>query len=112
MGGAMNNPLETLAGGRSVTVKLLSGEQEPVFVKLLTIREMQQYIANADDQAALAELFTGKPKGWSDTIEVESVLEVVRVGEEVNERPFVNYVSHQKARSERILRASGDGPKT
>ena len=45
-------------------------------------------VENGGDIAFLAELFTGKPKGWSELVTVKTCLDIVERGEALNRSPL------------------------
>lgn len=82
-------PGQIIDGGTTITAIRSDGSgSEQVHVKLLSIREIQRYFENGDDIAFLAELFTGKPKGWSELVTVKTCLDVVERGEALNRSPL------------------------
>ena len=94
--------MSVLEGGDTVSVARLNGGTENVKVKLLTLRELQRYATQADDVAALAEMFAGKPKGWADLITPEAACRVVECGEALNKAPLESFVAYQLARKDRL----------
>jgi len=82
-------PGQVIDGGTTITAVRADGSgAEQVQVKLLSIREIQRYFMAPDDIATLAELFTGKPKGWSELITPQSCMEIVERGEALNKSPL------------------------
>lgn len=89
---------EAVNRGREVTVRYIGGAQPPekIIVRTMTIRQCKALLANLADPATLAELFCGKKTGeWADTVEVESIDEIVSVGLEVNRPTLTRYAEMQ-----------------
>jgi hypothetical protein len=84
------NPSQVIDGGDTITVARTDGTKGAVQVKLLSIRELQSYVAlaAAGELAASAELLAGKPKGWADLVDVADVIRIVESGEALNSRPL------------------------
>jgi hypothetical protein len=95
--------LETLMGGKMVTVTLREGAKEEITVQQLAVAQMPRLLAVMEDEAAMVELFCGKPKGWAVTLTPEAHEEIVTEGERLNADFFGRWVQRQLQRRERLV---------
>jgi hypothetical protein len=94
---------ETLFGGAELEVDLVAGGTEKVFVRQIPIRLMPQMMAYLENENRLVELFCDRPKGWSDSITVESFEKVVQEGERLNTDFFVRWFQRRLTRQEKVM---------
>jgi len=77
--------LITLAGGVEMEVTFQNnGAGEKVKVRQIPISKMQEFILAMGDESHSIELYCDKPKGWADTLSVESANAVADKGQEIN----------------------------
>jgi len=95
--------IETLMGGKAVTVALRDGVKEEVFVQQLAIAQMPRMLAVIEDEAAMVELFCARPKGWAANLSPEAHEELVTEGERLNADFFARWVQRQLQRRERLV---------
>jgi hypothetical protein len=95
--------IETLMGGKVVTVALRDGAKEEITVQQLAVAQMPRMLAVIEDEAAMVELFCSKPKGWATTLTPESHEEIVTEGERLNADFFGRWVQRQLQRRERLV---------
>ena len=80
--------LITIAGGVEMEVAYQNnGDKEKVKVRQIPISKYSQYIMVMHDTALVIELYCDKPKGWADSLTLESAIDVAEKGQELN-RPF------------------------
>ena len=94
---------DTLLGGVEIEVNLVAGGTEKVFVRQIPVRLMRQMLAYLEDENRLIELFCDRPKGWSDSITVESFEKVVQEGERLNTDFFVRWFQRRLTRQEKVM---------
>lgn len=95
--------IETLMGGKVVTVMLREGVKEEVAVQQLAVAQMPKLLAVIEDEAAMVELFCNKPKGWAAKLPPEAHEEIVTEGERLNADFFGRWVQRQLQRRERLV---------
>lgn len=78
------SPLVIAAGGEKLTVQNGQGERVEVFVRLLKMAQLADYMAAADDEQRLAELLLGLPSGSCVDWPPFSVMRVVQLGHDLN----------------------------
>jgi len=85
---------EILQGFARLEIKLENGQPSLLEVRVLSIRKIQEFFAAQakGDQARSAEILTGKPEGWADSIPVGEVFRILEVGERLNMVPFGQFV--------------------
>ena len=96
--------------GKDVVVKYRPSADGRQLEEKLTIRElplsqMSKYIDASEDACKLAALLMGRDVNWVDTLSIDSVEEIVRVGEELNRSFFSRWVGMQRGVKEGILGA-------
>lgn len=105
----MNAPtetIETLIGGKQVSVKFKGGTEEAVFVRQLPIRQLPEYLSKQDDEAGLIELVCDKPSGWSDGLTMQSHESLIEIVEAMNSVPFFAWLRRKVRRAERLAPGS------
>jgi hypothetical protein len=81
--------LITIAGGVEVEVAYVNnGAKENVKVRQIPISKLQTFLASMGNEADTIELYCDKPKGWADTLTVESASAIADKGQEIN-LPFL-----------------------
>jgi hypothetical protein len=77
--------LVTIAGGVEMEVAFQSnGTKEVVKVRQIPISKIQSFIFAMGNEAEAIELYCDKPKGWADTLTVESANAIADKGQELN----------------------------
>jgi len=79
-----NNILETILGGRQVTVKNTAGVSSPVMVRALKIAELPNYFSKLEREEELAAFVTGQDLEFIASLEPASVLDIVETAHELN----------------------------
>jgi len=85
----------TVAGGVTlqVTYQVNGRGEEPkkelVKIRQIPISKLSEFLLTLGDEAHSIELYCDKPKGWADTLSLESANEVADEGQRIN-RPFLN----------------------
>jgi len=99
---------ETLLGGKELTLTIAfaigGGTAEGRFlVQQLPIKKFQELLNAQDDELAMADLFCGQEKGWSEKLTPESLELVILEGERLNSDFFSRWVQRRLARQEKLL---------
>lgn len=77
--------LITIAGGVELEVAYQNnGNKEIVKVRQIPVSKIQTFIMALANEAEAIELYCDKPKGWADTLSVESASAVADKGQELN----------------------------
>jgi hypothetical protein len=77
--------LITIAGGVEMEVAYnTNGTKEVVKVRQIPISKIQSFIFAMSNEAEAIELYCDKPKGWADTLTVESANAIADKGQELN----------------------------
>jgi hypothetical protein len=80
--------LITIAGGVEMEVSYQNnGDKETVKVRQIPISKIQDFIFAMGNEAQAIELYCDKPKGWADTLSIESASAIADKGQELN-MPF------------------------
>jgi hypothetical protein len=87
-----------ILGGVAVTVRLLNGSEDLVFVREMTPRLMPGYLDRIEDEAAMIEFVCDKPKGWADTLTWESIALLCAEIDRVNAPFFGPWLQRRVAR--------------
>jgi hypothetical protein len=69
--------------------------KETVKVRQIPISKIQQFALALGNEAELIELYCDKPKGWADTLTVESASAVADKGQEINLPLFAAWFRRQ-----------------
>ncbi len=91
----IDKEFEKLYGEAEVALNTRDGKTEKVKVRALQLRELRNYTERQDDDAALAELLTGKDSKFIDNLTDESVYAIVDKGRELNHPRMANWVKRQ-----------------
>lgn len=109
----MNNPQPTPTPGevlqgsiRGFDVTLWDGAVEKVDIRVLPVGEYETYARVMEQEARAAELFTGKPEGWGDTLRPDSLGNLIEEGERINAGFFEPWFRRRVARMERFMPGS------
>lgn len=86
------------AGGEMFTVRYKSGTDETVVVRSVPWSKMDEYLSLQGNETALAELLCDRRKGWGDTLELESLCDLVEKGEQVNDPNFFRLAERRRKR--------------
>jgi hypothetical protein len=77
--------LITIAGGVEMEVAYQNnGDKERVKVRQIPISKIQSFIFAMGNEADAIELYCDKPKGWADTLSMESASAIADKGQELN----------------------------
>jgi hypothetical protein len=77
--------LITIAGGVEMEVTFQNnGDKETVKVRQIPVSKIQSFIFAMSNEAEAIELYCDKPKGWADTLSVESANAIADKGQELN----------------------------
>jgi hypothetical protein len=77
--------LITIAGGVEMEVSFQNnGDKETVKVRQIPISKIQNFIFAMSNEADAIEVYCDKPKGWADTLSIESASAVADKGQELN----------------------------
>jgi hypothetical protein len=77
--------LITIAGGVEMEVAYQNnGDKEKVKVRQIPISKIQNFIFAMGNESEAIELYCDKPKGWADTLSVESASAIADKGQELN----------------------------
>jgi hypothetical protein len=95
--------LETVLGGTEIIITKSDGTTEPVCVLQLPIRKYTVYLMALEDEAAMVELLTGKPKGWNEELTTESFERIVVEGERINADFFGRWLQRRLDRQEKLM---------
>lgn len=88
--------LITIAGGVELEVAFQNnGAKEIVKVRQIPISKIQAFIFSMTDESAAIELYCDKPKGWADTLTVESASAIADKGQELNLPFFAAWFKRQ-----------------
>jgi hypothetical protein len=90
--------METIKGGRTITVQLADGGSAEVFVRQLPLGDYEAAFLLQDDEMGLTALICGKVKQWVLSLEPESYETLRTASEEVNAKGFFVYASRQNER--------------
>jgi hypothetical protein len=99
--------LVTIAGGVEMEVAYQNnGDKETVKVRQIPISKIQSLVMAIGNEADLIELYCDKPKGWADTLRLESAIAIAGKGQELNlpfyERWFRIQMLWRKSQQEAI----------
>lgn len=76
---------------------------EAVGVRVLPFRLLNEMLLVCDDDAKLAALYCGRPLDWTDTLSEESLIEILKVGEELNRPRLAAFVLRKNERVSGLL---------
>jgi len=94
--------LITVAGGIDLTVNFQNGNgSEVVKVRQIPISKLQEYLNGLGDDAKTIELYCDKPKGWADTLTIQSANAIADKGQEIN-LPFLDAWWRRQAKWRRM----------
>ena len=97
------NNVATLLGGLPLKVTYQDGSSEELTIKQLPVKQMLPLLKAIDDEPAMAELFCGKPEGWSASLTPESFELVVEEGDKLNRDFFVRWVQRRQRRMKSLV---------
>jgi len=66
-----------------ITVNKRDGSREAVL--LLPLKDVRDFFVHIANEVKLTELFCAKPEGWGEALTDESVVEVLRAAEQMND---------------------------
>lgn len=80
--------LITIAGGVEMEVAYQrNGQNEMVKVRQIPISKISAFVLAMGNESECIELYCDKPKGWADTLTIESASAIADKGQEIN-MPF------------------------
>jgi len=87
---AAEDELVTIVGGVDLEVRYQNNGDRPEVVKVrqIPISKIPDFLLSMGDEAHSIELYCDRPKGWADTLTVESANAVANKGQEIN-YPFL-----------------------
>jgi hypothetical protein len=94
--------LDILAGGTNVTVKLLEGSTDTIFVRQLAVKEYGALADVMDDEIGQVALFTGKPKEWAERLSPQSHHELMTAAWRLNGDFFWGWFERRLATMQRL----------
>jgi len=97
--------IETLLGGADYVAVKGDGTTEQVKIRQLPIKLYPLYLASLGSEPRLVELFCDRPAGWSDTLGLYSLEQIVTEGERLNADFFGRWNERRLAR-EKLLPAA------
>ena len=101
----MENKFNTLMGGKELVIwRLAEGaeREETVRVRQLPIKLYPRMLECVDDEAALVELYCDQPKGWAETLSLDSFEAIVAEADKLNADFFSRWVARRLGRMERV----------
>lgn len=88
--------LITIMGGVELEVSFRNnGQNETVKVRQIPISQIQKFVMALTNEAEAIELYCDKPKGWADTLTIESANAVADKGQELNIPFFAAWFQRQ-----------------
>lgn len=84
-------------GGTEIEVKTIDGKSEKVKVRLVPVRQFDDYMKVVFDQPAFVEFVTGKDKGWADNLTDESMSAIDEMGRKLNDPRLDRHLDRQMA---------------
>jgi hypothetical protein len=88
--------LITVTGGVELEVAYQNnGEKEIVKVRQIPVSKIGNFIMALANEAEAIELYCDKPKGWADTLKIESASAIADKGQEINLPFFVAWFRRQ-----------------
>lgn len=95
--------METVKGGRKVTVTMEDGSQQEVLVSKLKIAKWEEAFKKFDSEMELTALICGRTVPWihgtppdhANALTEESYTELVKVSKEVNENGFFPFAQRR-----------------
>jgi len=108
--------LVTIAGGVDLEVHFSKNgnTSETVKVRQIPISKLQEFLFSMGDESRLIELYCDRPKGWADTLAIESANEIADKGQELN-LPFLQAWWRRQAKWRKVqnqILAQGEGVET
>jgi hypothetical protein len=101
--------LITVAGGVEVEVSYLDNlETELVKVRQIPISKISEFLLAMGDEARAIEIYCDKPKGWADTLTLESANLIADKGQEIN-LPFFHAWWRRQAKWRRMQSVWSEG---
>lgn len=100
---AQTGTLSTLLGGVEIYVTHSDGSTKAVKVLQLPIKSYNDYLRVLDDELAMADVLCGKEKGWSETLTLLSLEDVIETGEKLNADFFARWLRRRLARQEMLV---------
>ena len=107
----MPNDQTLINGGEEIEVSLLSGGTETVKVHLLKIAQFEDYLRVVDNEPRAAELLCSQPEGWGDTLTIDSLLDIVDKGHDINFTSVYRWAERRAKVNEAILPIAQRGQK-
>ena len=102
---------EIITGGTPIEVQHLDGSTETVTIALLKIKQFPEYLQKLEDEEALAEFLCGKPEGWSQTLDVDTILKICEKGHDLNFKNACRWGQRRASINEGLLPIAEQGQK-
>lgn len=98
----MSQPTElssdTIINGRKrEVVKLLDGRQEEVYVRLIPISKLAEFIDSTGNVSRVIAMATGKDEAWIDSLDPDSVFHLDEVARVMNDPQIARWALRQRA---------------
>lgn len=88
-------PMTVLKGGVNFTVTTTEGKTEEVFIRLVPISQMEDYLARYESIVALCVFVVQKDIAWFDGLTEDAAFALNRRVRELNDPRFDRWVSEQ-----------------
>ena len=92
----------TLTAGQDLAVRSYGGITETVRVLQLPIKSYPKLLETIDVELGLVELYCNKPKGWAETLDLESHEAVLELADKLNSDFFSRWMARRVTRMERV----------
>lgn len=90
--------MDTLNGGRVVTVVKADGSKEDITVRQLPLKDYSAAFAAFDNEMELVSVICAKDKNWVFTLAPDSYEELLLAVQAVNDKGFFAYAARQNER--------------
>lgn len=89
---------DTIINGRKrEVVKLLDGRQEEVYVRLIPISKLAEFIDSIGSVSRVIAMATGKDDAWIDLLDPDSVFHLDEVARAMNDPQIARWAQRQRA---------------
>lgn len=91
--------------GEEATALFRDGESEKVFVRQLSIREVEadDFIRTLYDEPKFLELCCSKPEGWADGLTIDSHVELLKKAQGINHPIFLQWTERMKQLKDQLI---------
>ncbi|WP_043586668.1 hypothetical protein [Geminisphaera colitermitum] len=94
---AAPSKMTVVNGGEPFVATMIGGNTEPLTIRLIPIRQMDEYLFRYEDIVGLVALATGKEPEFFDGMDEESLYALNRRVRELNDPRFDRWVSEKAA---------------